>query len=78
MSIRTIESDFEYQAKRILLDALEGEWINNLDEVDKFQDEIWNEKTCAEIGIKFMERLSEWNGDETYLEVMEQLEKSDD
>ena len=78
MYIRTIESDFDYQAKRILLDALKGEEINNLDDVDKFQDEIWNEKMCAEIGKKFMEILSEWNGDETYLEVMEKLQKEND
>ena len=77
MSIRTIESGFDYQAKRILLEVLESEEINNLDNIDKFQDKIWDEQICSKIGRKFMERLSEWSGDEIYLEVMEELRELD-
>ena len=75
MSIRTIESGFDYQAKRILLEVLESEEINNLDNIDKFQDKILDEQICSKIGRKFMERLSEWSGDEIYLEVMEELKE---
>jgi hypothetical protein len=73
MSIVTRESLFETQAKEILYESLKGFELENLDDIEKFQDEIWKDEFAIEIGRKFMEKLSEWNGDDTYQEVMDEL-----
>ena len=75
MSIVTREALFENQAKEILYESLKGFELKNLNDVEKFQDEIWKDGFAVEIGRKFMEKLSEWNGDDTYKDVMNELSK---
>ncbi|WP_205427907.1 hypothetical protein [Clostridium botulinum] len=53
MSIRTIESDFDYQVKKILLSTFESEDIANLDNVDNFIEEVYkNKNLMQELGKK--------------------------
>ncbi len=74
MSIVTRESLFEYQAKEILLKALSGQNIEELDNVDEFNDEIWKDKILlAEIARAFIEGVQDFSGDKIFEEVMEKL-----
>ena len=73
MDIKTIESNFEYQAKRILLNALRGSDIKNLNDVEEFKDEIWKDRFAIEIGRKFIDGLADWSGDDMFEETMEEL-----
>jgi uncharacterized protein YxjI len=73
MSIITREALFETQAKEILSEALRGFELENLNNLEIFEDDIWADEYAVEIGRKFMEKLSEWNGDDTYQEVMNEL-----
>lgn len=51
MIVRTIESNFDYQVKKILSSTFEGEDIANLDNVDNFIEEVYkNEKLMRELG----------------------------
>jgi hypothetical protein len=78
MAIITRESLFENQAKDILKEALKEFDIENLDDIDAFQDEIWKDNLAREIGRKFIEKLSEWNGEETFEEVMDELREENE
>lgn len=74
MNYNTIESRFEYQAKQILLKVLEDEELQNLESVDDFEEELWQDKNiCMELGRMFMQRLSEYSDSDVYEEVMNQL-----
>lgn len=65
---------FEEKAKEILIKALSGCEIENLSNCDDFQQEVWQHYK-EEIGTAFMEVLNDWNGEETYLEVMKELKE---
>lgn len=66
--------NFEEKAKEILTKALNGCEIESLNNCDDFQQEI-QEHYKEEIGEAFMVVLNEWNGEETYSEVMKELEE---
>ena len=70
-------ADFERKSEEILLRAIGQHEIDGLEEEgdsEKFQDDLWyNFK--MELGQAFMEVLSEWNDEETYLKVMKILKR---
>lgn len=73
------ESNFEYQSKEILLSALKGYNIENLDDVEEFQEEVWKDKyILQELGRQFIERLNNYSGDDVFQEVMEELEDEEE
>ena len=67
-------SKFENKSKEILMKALSGCNLEHLDNCDDFQQEI-QQDFAEEIGRAFMEELTAWNGDDTYMEIMEELKK---
>lgn len=76
MSIRTIESDFDYQVKKILLSTFESEDIANLDNVDNFIEEVYkNKNLMQELGKKIIDSISNFSGDEIFQEVIDELGK---
>jgi hypothetical protein len=79
MSISTRESQFEYQAEEILITALEGEDIQNLEDVEQFQEEIYkNKELLISIGREFFNKLCEWNDTETFEKVMNKLAEQEE
>lgn len=72
------EDNFEYKAKEILLNALEGYELKYLNDCDEFQEEIWEQCIACEIGRSFMVELNNYSGDNTYLEAMKELKEKQD
>ncbi|NFH01601.1 hypothetical protein FC831_15265 [Clostridium botulinum] len=74
MSTRTIEGNFDYQVKKILLSTFEGEEISNLDNVDNFVEEVYkNKNLMQELGKKLIDSISDFSGDEIFEEVIDKL-----
>lgn len=48
MIMRTIESNFDYEIKKILLATFEGEDIANLDNIDNFIEEVYKNKNLMQ------------------------------
>lgn len=74
MRINTIEDDFSYQAEEILKEALEGFYDIETNNLDKFESELWKAGYVKEIGRKFLEKLAEYDGQETLEKVFEYLQ----
>jgi hypothetical protein len=71
-NITTREDLFDYQAEQILIDALKHEDIENVDDIEKFTDELWEQDMALEIGRQFLDRLRSYSGDEVFQKAMEE------
>ena len=74
MRIHTIEDNFDYQAEEILKEALEG-FDEELEDIDNFEEIIWKKHYAERIGRKFLEKLGEYDGQETLEKVLEYLQE---
>lgn len=79
MHIVTIEDYFEHQAKQIIEEVIADIDENDMDPIvtaDDLSEMLWD-KYSKELGMRFLERLFSWSGDDVFDEILNEMKEAE-